>query len=88
MRHGHTQPTGAVAAAVLLAVCWVESKVELTPEESSVVGVDQLKHTLMDDVRLKAEEQNYELRKEENPHGGSPLTRLAGRRKLFWAANL
>lgn len=57
--HRHTQHTGAVAATVLLAVCWVESEVELIPEESAIIGVDQLKHALMDDVRLKAGEQKY-----------------------------
>lgn len=39
---------------------------ELTPEESPIVSVDQLKHALVDDVRLKAEEQKYKLRKGGN----------------------
>lgn len=64
--HGRAQRTGAVAAAVLLAVCWVESKVELVPEEGSIVGVDQLKHALMDDVGLKAERAQILAEKRRN----------------------
>lgn len=45
--------TGTTCGTLLLAVGWVESKVKLLPEQSPVVCVDQLKYTLMDDVRLK-----------------------------------
>lgn len=38
-------PTGALCV-------WVEREVKLLSEESSVICVDQLEHTLMDDVRL------------------------------------
>lgn len=67
----------------MLTVCRVKGEVELTPEEGTIVGVDQLKHALVDDVRLKAEQYEYELRKKKNPHGGSQLTHLAVLRKLY-----
>lgn len=49
--------TGAVGALCV----WVEREVELLSEESSVVCVDQLKHALMDDVRLEAGSRNIFL---------------------------
>lgn len=45
--------TEALCAAVRPAVRWVEGEVKLPSEESTVVCVDQLKHALMDDIRLK-----------------------------------
>lgn len=46
-------------ASVLLAAVGVEGEVELPPEESSVVCVDQLKHALVDDVRLQEHKHVY-----------------------------
>lgn len=76
VKHRYTRHTGAVGAAVLLTVCWVKSEVELTPEEGTIVGVDQLKHALVDDVRLKAEQYKYELRKKKSTLGlaANPLS--------------
>lgn len=45
-------PTWTVSAVRSTRI-WMEGEVEMTSKQSSVVCVDQLKHTLMNHVRLK-----------------------------------
>lgn len=45
--------TYGVPGAVLQALSWIESEVELPPEEGPVVCVDKLEDALVDDIRLE-----------------------------------
>lgn len=42
--------TRSVPRAVLRTLTWIESKVELTPEDGPVIRVDKFKDTLVDDI--------------------------------------
>lgn len=55
-----TKPYGLTGTGVAVEV-WAEREVQLPPEESSVVCVDQLEDALVDDVRLKQDKRVHYL---------------------------